>query len=365
MKHNDKGPLLPGEDDSWESLATNLFGIDFSKPAIPDEDVLPFDLSANLEPKVSKAPQSEEVPPDEDVQLTDAPEDDDDIEAGFPEDDEEEAEHSVELSAGVIKTDVFGGFDDAELAAEELIEEEPEELDAEAEELIEEDEEEVDTYWEALDEFQWDAEDDEKKSSAPKAGRRDSSRPQRSRDKGRDFVPARDREAQTRPGKKFRTGTSRQVRTQTGSRTKARPGTPRQIRRRSQTGTRTQTRTERERKSERPKEAKSKTREERAIIRDVIASAATYINEYDDSDFGLGLVEEQPTPLPSSRIADDEEEDLIVEETSDVETEEEEEASPDRKRRRRRRRGRKPREESSERETKTPAAKQEEQNLPG
>src|SRR5687768_8365706 len=114
MKHNDKGPMLPGDDDLWESLATNLFGIDFSKPAIPEEEVLEFDLTAELEP-VTKPSKSEEVPPDEDVQLNDSAEDDagfpddevgfpeEDDDVGFPEDDEEEALDSVEIEIVAMK----------------------------------------------------------------------------------------------------------------------------------------------------------------------------------------------------------------------------------------------------------------------
>jgi hypothetical protein len=71
MNNQKSGPKLPGDDDSWESLATNLFGIDFSKPQIPAEEEIAFDLSTGREALKAK-PTSEEVPADEDVRLTEA-----------------------------------------------------------------------------------------------------------------------------------------------------------------------------------------------------------------------------------------------------------------------------------------------------
>ena len=191
MNSNQSGPKLPGEDDSWESLATNLFGIDFSKPALPNEEEISFDLHAELE-KPADADHGADVPTDEDVQL-----------ASFPEEEKEESakpEPSVPaISAKVPKAtedegeedDFFAGFDEEEeLTVEEVDEEmedeadELEELEDEIDELEEadededeEDDEEDDSYWEALNEFEWDADEEEAKSEAPKRQARETSKP--------------------------------------------------------------------------------------------------------------------------------------------------------------------------------------------
>jgi hypothetical protein len=234
MKNNSSSPKLPGEDDSWESLATNLFGIDFSKPAIPAEDEISFELSPKLDPPSVKKTETEEVPPDEDVRLTEAAEEADfdeeeagflDEEAGFPDEDEDdfdepEPEFSVKLASGAAQEDPFAAFDEEDeeedLVAEEVAEEEDDEA-----------EEEEDTYWEALNDFEWDADEDQPPSRPGGSPRRGSSR----------SGPPRSREREQRPERKS------------------------------------------ERTPDKKREEKKASVEERAIVDEEIDSAADYINE--------------------------------------------------------------------------------------
>ncbi|MDQ3329240.1 MAG: hypothetical protein M3552_01085 [Planctomycetota bacterium] len=141
------GPLSgsnrPGEDDSWESLAEDLFGIDFHRGEannLADDD----DEDDDFEP-ITPPPAKETV------SVREGEGDDDDQEAGFSEEDEAGFPEDDEAFVGA-------GFDDEEdddFADEQPVEPEPPARRGAKPEPAAASSDEGDPFWDALNDWDW------------------------------------------------------------------------------------------------------------------------------------------------------------------------------------------------------------------
>jgi len=158
--NNESTGQKPGEEDSWETLAENLFGIDFAKSPDAEDAIAADELLEDLieEPPVTVESPAEQIAPAEELPT------------GFDEPELEPEPVSSELAG------VEDAVDDGD--ADEAVETDSEPSESEPEVVAEEE----DPYWDALKDWQWDDTDAESpESSAPRrpAGRRSPRRESR------------------------------------------------------------------------------------------------------------------------------------------------------------------------------------------